>query len=118
MPGTLEAYYQEAGRGGRDRKPATAILLHAFPDRFMHEFFINGALPARETVTAVYGVVSNPTDEDVTIVSAFTPVTDRVERHETIENDDGTNTSAFDAPSRCMVRAVSLRDGCQFVVPQ
>jgi periplasmic copper chaperone A len=45
-----------------------------------------------QTVTAVYGIVSNPTDEDVTIVSAFTPVTDRVELHETIANDDGTMT--------------------------
>ena len=54
MPGTLEAYYQEAGRAGRDREPATAILLHSFPDRFMHEFFINGALPERDVVTAVY----------------------------------------------------------------
>jgi ATP-dependent DNA helicase RecQ len=54
IPGTLEAYYQEAGRAGRDRLPATAILLHSFPDRFTHEFFINGALPAKETVVAVY----------------------------------------------------------------
>ncbi len=54
MPGTLEAYYQEAGRAGRDRQPATAILLHAFPDRFTHEFFIKGALPEREVVGAVY----------------------------------------------------------------
>jgi len=54
MPGTLEAYYQEAGRAGRDGRPATAILMHSFPDRFMHEFFINGALPERDVVTAVY----------------------------------------------------------------
>ena len=54
MPGTLEAYYQEAGRGGRDRAPATAILLHAYPDRFTHEFFIDSAIPSRAVVTAVY----------------------------------------------------------------
>jgi ATP-dependent DNA helicase RecQ len=64
MPGTLEAYYQEAGRAGRDRHPATAILLHAFPDRFTHEFFINGALPDRAVVTAVYDACVRMADRD------------------------------------------------------
>jgi ATP-dependent DNA helicase RecQ len=57
MPGTLEAYYQEAGRAGRDGLPSEAILLHAFPDRFTHEFFINGAYPQRELVQRVYAAL-------------------------------------------------------------
>ena len=64
MPGTLEAYYQEAGRAGRDRLPATAMLLHAFPDRFTHEFFINGALPARETIASVYDALVRLADRN------------------------------------------------------
>ena len=64
MPGTLEAYYQEAGRAGRDGAPATAILLHAFPDRFTHEFFIDGALPSREVVTAVHDALVRLADAD------------------------------------------------------
>lgn len=70
MPGTLEAYYQEAGRGGRDGLPATAVLLHAFPDRFTHEFFIKGALPARDTVAAVHAALQRLADARGLVVAA------------------------------------------------
>lgn len=43
-----------------------------------------------QTVTAIYGTVTNSTDEDITVVAATTPVTDQVELHETLANDDGT----------------------------
>jgi len=63
MPGTLEAYYQEAGRAGRDGLPATCYLLHAFPDRFTHEFFIKGAYPERALVEEVYELLRRNADE-------------------------------------------------------
>jgi ATP-dependent DNA helicase RecQ len=53
MPGNLEAYYQEAGRAGRDGETADCVLLHAYQDRFTHEFFIDQSNPPRAVVEQV-----------------------------------------------------------------
>jgi ATP-dependent DNA helicase RecQ len=52
-PSTLEDYYQEAGRAGRDRGDADCVLVHAYADRFTHEFLLGQAHPDRQTTEAV-----------------------------------------------------------------
>jgi len=67
MPGSLEAYYQEAGRAGRDGLESEVFLLHAFPDRFTHEFFIKGAYPERALVEQVYDRLRRDADRAGTV---------------------------------------------------
>jgi len=46
LPGSVEAYYQEIGRAGRDGSPSRTVLLHSFADRKMHDFFLERDYPA------------------------------------------------------------------------
>lgn len=54
LPGSLEAYYQEAGRAGRDGLPGQCVLLMAHQDRYIQEFFIENNYPPPEVVRKVY----------------------------------------------------------------
>ncbi len=54
MPGSIEAYYQEIGRAGRDGLPSDCVLLFNYADKRTQDYFIEGSYPPPETVAKVY----------------------------------------------------------------
>jgi ATP-dependent DNA helicase RecQ len=54
VPGSLEAYAQEAGRGGRDARPARCVLLFSPDDVAIQEYFLSGTYPTKRQVRQVF----------------------------------------------------------------
>lgn len=63
IPGSVEAYYQEAGRAGRDGESAYCELLFNYADTRTQEFFVEGANPTMAVMRAVYQFLLNQPDE-------------------------------------------------------
>src|SRR5215475_9128613 len=54
LPGSLEAYYQEIGRAGRDGLPSRTILMHSYADRYTHDFFFDRDYPDVSEFEKIY----------------------------------------------------------------
>jgi ATP-dependent DNA helicase RecQ len=59
LPGSVEQYYQEIGRAGRDGLPSRTVLLHSFADRKMHDFFLERDYPAITELTRVAALLND-----------------------------------------------------------
>ncbi|RJP62508.1 MAG: RecQ family ATP-dependent DNA helicase [Ignavibacteriales bacterium] len=57
IPSSIENYYQEIGRAGRDGKPSKIFLLYDEKDKQIHHFLINSSYPDRDQIETVYQTI-------------------------------------------------------------
>lgn len=82
-PGSIENYYQEIGRAGRDGKPSHAYLLYDDSDMDIHKYFIRNSYPDKETIMGIYDsicdfgkvAVGNITSKEIPIDLDFIKIT-------------------------------------------
>ncbi len=106
MPGSLEAYYQQAGRSGRDGFPAVVILFYDPKDHALHEWFIDNSNLSFRDLSSLYKVIPNDrgsghwfTSEDFSLNTGLNEIQVRLglsllERSEALiqVGDDGLRT--------------------------
>lgn len=80
MPGSIEAYYQEAGRAGRDGRPAWCEMLFCYADKRVQEFFIDGANPDEALIRGVYRVLLREAGDQGELELSTDDLTELVQR--------------------------------------
>lgn len=77
VPGSVEAYYQEAGRAGRDGEPSQCDLFFNFADTKTQEFFIDGNNPSVEIIRSVYQTLLSASDANYEVQASIDDITSR-----------------------------------------
>ncbi len=95
IPGSVEAYYQEAGRAGRDGENAFCELLFNYADTRTQEFFIDGANPSAAIIRSIYQYLLNEADRDFEVHRTL---------EEMAENSDVKNSMSVGSALGILIR--------------
>lgn len=76
-PDSLESYFQEAGRAGRDGGEGTCTLLYRLEDRRVQSFFLARKYPGREQVAAFVRAVGEGVRRDAKSLAAAAHMAER-----------------------------------------
>ena len=118
IPGSVEAYYQEAGRAGRDRDPAVCELLFNFADTSTQEFFIEGSNPSPVLIRNIYSALLSHADDNHVILSSIQDLADWAGARNTMSVGSAISTltrarylERFDVPGQRIRGTRLLRPG-------
>jgi ATP-dependent DNA helicase RecQ len=104
IPRSPEAYYQEAGRGGRDGKPTRCVLLFNHSDIKLQEFLIDASYPSAEVLRGLWKLL-----RDRPQLGRLTPYEDELEARLRTHLGGDINGATMGAALRILERHGMLR---------